>query len=821
MSQKLDPYFNEVERYSEEHIKDIDKLNRLLESLSGSVKDTKDSRIVAGLKQTIDGFNSFLQKNKLQLSNYEKKEIMAITGASLELPIKKRMVEDLFHKIKNRFNQDKINRQEKAQYKKDVLEFQQRQKSFLRWFYLFMFSLEFGTITLFSHQLKESMVRHLLSREVIWKNHLYKHIIAVLNEKYYILSTVEYNSLELILQVADSMKSFESIPTQISYGGPDLKEAIEKFAILYITLLKNRNHIKAAAKKAFDNKMPHNFWGALLDMLDEPIVNGRPLLLNDIEKMNQTILGVLYSFYSVYERSVVKSINQLLYLLNNECVIDKTTKRLTKNAKLNEEKNRKIKSTKEKSYQNKFDEIDRILNMLIPHGKDLSEKILMGQNKSINNDADEVRRPFINIKRLIEGYISYFIDLIDNEDSFILEYDGKDYSNFFDVKPEIIDAVSRYNLFDMELEGARLKKLFNITIETDVDSFLSHLSDSNVKESSLVPSYQHAKAVIGKISEKTYYISQRLVDILSSYYNKQKIVGEKAIDNYDFFINAFIKKNKGVKAAILLGKDIMTLKDFLTGAAAFGLYISQYLKHPGIDGLKKEFLILKEKINSENLNISTDAKFKEDSVDSEDISIKLDAMYKDTLTGLWKGEYLEEVIIPQYYENLYYMKDTPRFIVNFTIDNLQIINDSYGPEITDLVIVETIRRIKEHVHGPGRDSENIILRITGGELYAYIQNESLTSIIEMLQNLVRDVAKISVEHEGTNFSKIPFYAAAYEEHERTSVYENIEVVRQILWITKNITKGSIGCIKDMNKIILKRDFNRHGELNPELITVFN
>jgi len=75
----IENYFDDVERFSIEHVQDIEKFNDLLNSLMGSIKDERYKKEIISLHDTIKNFESFMEKNSIVLTSFIKNNISAIS----------------------------------------------------------------------------------------------------------------------------------------------------------------------------------------------------------------------------------------------------------------------------------------------------------------------------------------------------------------------------------------------------------------------------------------------------------------------------------------------------------------------------------------------------------------------------------------------------------------------------------------------------------------------------------------------------------------------------------------------------------------------
>ncbi len=196
-----------------------------------------------------------------------------------------------------------------------------------------------------------------------------------------------------------------------------------------------------------------------------------------------------------------------------------------------------------------FRGLERIMDYFLPMGRNVEPVLLKMETGSKYESILEEHEsnPLIRIKRLLEIFIKYFIEDMRLEDEFTLFYDGKEFSNYFSIRPEIRDMAAAYNLMEFGLVASRLREFLSVAGKHPQELLDSMLEGDHAAPASS-PDLNSGRSVLMKISEKSYAIANRLSELISYYYNHREIVHQDVLHNYDFFINARLKRSRYVKS---------------------------------------------------------------------------------------------------------------------------------------------------------------------------------------------------------------------------------------------------------------------------------
>jgi diguanylate cyclase (GGDEF)-like protein len=833
-SAKLDHYFNDVEVYSKQHISDIEKFERFLETMKDSLKNSADQKAYIEFQNTYQSFNRYMNSHGVMLTDNEKNEITAITGSKLSPVSTKRMMEDLIHKIKSRHDAEKRSQQEYAQVMNEIEELKSTSGIF-DWFKLTKFAVDYGTITLFSHRLKDSSFKILREKIFPWQGIIENIILPVMNKEYYLLSTLEYNALDILLKLKEPLMKLVEIKLDSSYDTRLITRELDDLSDVYLIILKNAAFIDSSFQKAIKNQPPeHGLYGYIKFLMDQPINNGKPVKLSQHDVITGTVKGLLLSYYTAREKIIIRSINQIIYLLETDTKLDGSKKHLTYYAENLEKESKNKKQSNEKDIIEKINIIDRIFEIFLKSSPELEERIFRIESEALYKKwINEFQtRPVSKFIRLTEGFIRLFVDPINDPENFILIYDGKEYSDYFRDYPNIIEAADAFNFENFNLSGTDIKELlkFSIPPELNPKQFIYNITRIEIPKSAYSPSILLSKSTLQKISNRSYELAVRVNEVISYYYTQKEINHDDIKKNYDFFLNAVIKKTKTARAALILKKDEITLKDFLEGICSLSYHIAKELNHEGIDAMIKDKENLNKKI--ENLKNQTEEKDSGDADEFNDgtdietdsaVLNEINSLYKDTLTGLWKYEYFEDQVIPKLYnENKNYKLENSRIIFLCEINGFKKINASFGHSAGDKILIEISKKIISSVTKPEMNKNNIAVKYEDCYIMGYLNDVSLLNAVDVFAEIT---AAIHTSHinlkTGDNETIDPaLNTALYQERTGTNADYNISVAKKILAFVNEKTRNNIGFPKDINLEITERNFNRAGMIDDSVLTLY-
>jgi diguanylate cyclase (GGDEF)-like protein len=815
--------------------RDHEKFSRLLESMKVDLRKKSDTMAVSELERIIADFEEFKRKRNFSLSEHETKQIQGVAGSGFSPHVKKRMMEDILYSIKSRYQQQHIDHQTRERAEKEIHDMKAIQGTLKGWLQLTRFALSYGTITAFSHRLKDKYFSLLRGKTAASVEIISEGLEDTLNTEYYTLTNIEYNSLEIVTQLHNPLAEIATIRQRPSYQPYEIDSAIDAFTRVYAVVLSNTDIILQSAKKIFDKKKaPHGFFGVLHDLIDRPIFNNRPLVRSAQENIRSSIPGVLFSYYSTRMGCRVTTINQILYIIQGDAALDSSKKNLTPGALETEKNRREVKDDDNQHILDSYQELERIIDCFLPAGAALEEKIYrIATGTKYQSWIEEHRiKPALRIRRILEGFISFFVDSINDEDGFILEYDGAQFPGFLSPHTKLREAASPYNLYEFDLAASRAADLSKLTAPEamDAEEYLHYLTLQETPRTGYSPIENDVRQMLLAISRKSYTLAGELNSLINDFYSRKELIPEKIESGFDFYTSAVIAKTRSAKAHRVLNTPSITLQQFLENTCALAFYISQLLNHPGIAEMQKELGVMKpkaEEIIALRKEVSARKHFVIPEIQAlygfdEDIDESALHIYRDSLTGLLKQEFLEDHVIPDVYDtDSRYYSDTLRFVFVACIDTIDAINAAYGHDNGDRVIIEVSQRFLHFVCFQSREKKNIVFRYNGNLFAGYVTNASHASVLDILDSVHRAAGEITIDTGEKIISAIPLSIGVYQEHRGTDVHENIGIAVQIMDFVKRNRGNNIGFIKNQHRIITGRDYNRREGIDQSLLALLH
>ncbi len=135
-SDHIEAYFTEVERFSREHKKDVERFSNLLRSMKNSQVTTADKVAYTEVQNLTDQFNNYLKKNNYILSQKERQRLTGITGSKHTSVVKRRILEDFMHKIKQNVESNASQQKAKERLKSEINVLYIYDSAFINWFRL-------------------------------------------------------------------------------------------------------------------------------------------------------------------------------------------------------------------------------------------------------------------------------------------------------------------------------------------------------------------------------------------------------------------------------------------------------------------------------------------------------------------------------------------------------------------------------------------------------------------------------------------------------------------------------------------------------------
>lgn len=162
----------------------------------------------------------------------------------------------------------------------------------------------------------------------------------------------------------------------------------------------------------------------------------------------------------------------------------------------------------------------------------------------------------------------------------------------------------------------------------------------------------------------------------------------------------------------------------------------------------------------------------------------------DLLTGLMNRRAFYRKMLYLFKEGAQRLKSA--VLVMLDLDNLKYVNDTYGHEVGDQYIIKAAECFRAHA-----PKDTIMARISGGEFYLFFYGYDTTEeILEMIDNLKREIDKTKVELPGKQEMKVRMSGGTARYPQDSESYE--ELLRYsdfAMYKVKHSGKGEIGRFK--------------------------
>jgi len=797
------------------------KFERLIESLKNSTKNNREKKGISQLEENILDFQLYLKKKNIHLTEFEKRELMIINGSKFQPLIKKRMTEDLFHKVKSRVEKEKDILKNKKKIEAEIEEISTPQFFLKKWLDLTNFSLNYGTISPLSHKFKRLTLDIIIKDGLIRIENISKKVIPFLNNKYYLFSNIEYNSLKKLIFISSNIEALSKIPFQKKYQPSTIKNIFNSFTEEYLSLLVNSQKLEKAIQKIrknLDNE--GGLWGNYKFFMGEPIRGNKTLQKNKNYVISKTILGSILSFYTAKEKVLINTINQVMYLTDCDGKIDSKEKHLTEKAIEVEKQNRNRHEDEHETLLKRYNNLKLITKSLLPLGEDLEDSMLkIETNTEFNNVKNNYKKnPLLRIKKLTEYFIKYFIEDVIKEENFILKYEEETFNNFFSNFKDVNEIAKSYNLTEFDLVGGKIKDFLN-TInflnatnnkeKNDTTNIIELLTQDDGKISKTDPKFNFARTILLRISERSYELGKSLFEIIRFYNENKDLYYKKKYKNYDFFTNARLTRSKHIKSPIIFFRDSITLKEFIEAAASISFFIAFLLNHTGLVAMVKERDLTKEKLDEleqKKIIIEKDGEMQNEITDIEDDSFiydELNRLHVDTLTGLYKKEYFDDLLLSIFYDdkNNAIVEDE-RIIFIAKIIDLPLYNSVLSREAGNQIVKFVAGRLNNFTTEKFSNKNNILIRYTGEIFLGFIFETKIDSFIKGIKNLCDEIFNSSIDIERDTVKEIGINAAILVEKKGDN-FENSEetLTNLLLKIPKNEKKKIVILYNGQEKII--------------------
>ena len=527
--------------------------------------------------------------------------------------------------------------------------------------------------------------------------------------------------------------------------------------------------------------------------------------------MNKTILGTVMSYYTTRFKIPVRTANQVMFLISEDGLLNTKVKHLTEKAHVKMEKENERDKDDSSQIRERFEEISDIPGKFAEWGEKLAERIFqVGGRSNIRQWEKEADiKPFFKLGKVLDGYLKYLLDILaDNQTR--LEYDDQLIDNYFEKFSDLIKVIDNYHRFAVEIEGRRGKDLFNYKIVEglDVPSFIENLVDKEGK----LPQFSGARDMretLNELSSRCYNLCLRFNDVINVFKREGKTLQAAPQESYDFYLNARLVHVRYNSVSFVLNRKEVSLGDILEAGCSLAVYVASFLNHQGIKSIIDEAALLREGMEGSAVSdngVLDEERFENGSVDPEkEMLDDLDRMYRDSLTGLENLRYLEDVIIPGYYdEDGNYSGDSVRHLFCCSIVNLSVINSDIGNEAGDRALKSLTALFNDRL-GALEGKSSMVIRYDGTLFVGFIVGLTTSQCVDLLRGIAADVS--SGESGGGD---VIVNFGIYREWNGTNIYSNIEIARRIMLLAIDGITGGAAFLKNQDQIFQKRDLEKKG-----------
>lgn len=814
----LDDYFLEVDKYSGTHSTDIQRFTRLLDSMKGARQAT-DRRAYTSTQTSVSLFTEWMQKEQAHLTAGEEKEINIITGSRFPASVKKRMLDDLLDRVRDRVTGEKEGNSDDETFAADVYRYESRRNPLQNWIALTSFALSYRTITLFSHRLRGDTLRDLLRRTWQWCRIVEPVLTTQLDEEYYLFSTAEYNALMAFLKYIQSYDRLRDIQYRPSLHPAAAKKEINEFTAAFLPAITHSATIRKSIERYYKKtRPPHGFTGAMNGLLDKPMKDGRFIRMDQSYLLQRSITGFLLSAYTSFNGRLVDSLNQIISITGTNCTIDSSVKNLSDEAQKRSQQKENDQHGELASYKNRLDELHYIQQSLLPMGAQLADKIYSYAQKKLSQRWPEryMKHPLFTVLRVLDLYIRYFIEPV-RDDTITLEYDGNTYADFFSRFLNCSDTFKSLSYEELGLTPRTEKELLGIATDDKNDSmkYLAGLMQPSIPDDAYQGVHGMARKILKGIANRMYLIGSRCTAIISGYNIRKEELSDSPIQSYAFFTQAQLNEVLQQQLSPFTGDRAITLNQYIEYIAALALYLSNSLHHPVITNLTTDIRRLEEEIENIETGNSSDEGDDEPLSGENELLEKLNSLYTDSLTGLWRKDYLEDQLLSKSYPDGLYTLPYERLILYIHIQGLIETNRVLGPDAGNELVSLIANLMKARLDA----GEDQLIRYSGTEFLCLSREERITALSDKVMQMYRDISARCDDSCSFDPSILRIYGGIYPERQGTSFEDNLSYARILSRSSKKDAPQILVFPRDPNAHLMESDFSRDGFIREDRIAI--
>ena len=159
--------------------------------------------------------------------------------------------------------------------------------------------------------------------------------------------------------------------------------------------------------------------------------------------------------------------------------------------------------------------------------------------------------------------------------------------------------------------------------------------------------------------------------------------------------------------------------------------------------------------------------------------------YLDPLTQIYNRQYLQEFIKQKSLQNYHLML--------MDIDHFKRVNDTYGHDVGDDVLIAVINELKRHLR-----EDDLIVRFGGEEFLIFISTDSTLSIEDVAQRLRRSIEQLCIQTTQHTLNITISLGVNPHPYKARDIDEAIKICDEQLYIAKNEGRNRVVVFQETN-----------------------
>ncbi len=161
-----------------------------------------------------------------------------------------------------------------------------------------------------------------------------------------------------------------------------------------------------------------------------------------------------------------------------------------------------------------------------------------------------------------------------------------------------------------------------------------------------------------------------------------------------------------------------------------------------------------------------------------------DKAYKDGLTEVFNRRFLEEKAKELFLQ--YKLSDAQVGIIMLDIDNFKKINDTYGHDVGDLVLIALVNTIKQIIR-----KNDIFIRYGGEEFIIILPNSNIENTYKIAEKIRQEIEKVKIHIGDKHFSFTISLGISEIHKDDKSIYDAIKRADMNLYKAKRNGKNRV------------------------------